>query len=217
MPAFALSNNSRVAGRYDVIGTYSESSDKFVTHVAQYNEETGTVDNDQDVGVVHMRPPFELFGKTKANAIGTVPLTNEERREIETWISEEVEDEYKRWDVNKLDQYHIHPPWKDVRDRNRPTRRYRKYSCAGFVIYAYGQVEIDLLAIEEKDLPEVSFETLSLAYDPISRGILKRFGVTNPDKCHIVLPGYVLHALNRSDHEIRQGPYVAQPGDERFG
>ncbi len=220
MPAFPLANRPQSAARYDVIGEYSDSSDKFVKHVALLDADEATIRNHQNVPVVHMGPPLERSLEVKANAVGSVPLTNDERKEIAAWIAE-IEDEYDHAGIGreKWEQYVIHPPWEDVLDSNRTIRRYRKYSCAGFVICAYGEVEIHLLSTNDADLPAIDFNTLQSGYqinrDRLDR--LERFGVDGPGPWHIVLAGYVIHALNRSDHEIRQGPYVAQPGDERFG
>ncbi len=219
MPAFTLSQQPRDASSYDVIGEYSASSRRFVRHVALYNADDGAVRirNGEDVDVVHMGPPLDRAGKAKAHVVGTVPLTNEEIREIEVWIVG-IDDEYNHASVGLRQQYHIHPPWKDKLDPNTGVRRYSRYSCAGFVLKAYSEVDIDLLAIDEESLPKVDMQTLRLAYpqQPLNHNILASFGVEGDEPWGIVLAGYVLHALNRTADRIRQEPYRAREGDEQF-
>ena len=119
---------------------------------------------------------------------------------------------------NSTRQYVIHPPWQDHRDRNTGVVRYRRYSCAGFVLDAYEQIGIPLLETEEQSLPEVTSEAVEAAYPkPFENpGLLPRFGLQGNGPWRVVLAGYVLHALDRSKADIREKPYPAQEGDEIF-
>lgn len=216
MPAFVLSQNPQTVSRYDVIGVHSSTSPHFVKHVALYSADGGQVNHGEDVDVAHMGPPLQRQGMTTVHAVGTVPLTNNEVKQIETWI-DEIVDEYVHPSIATMEQYYIDPPWKDKRDPTTGVRRYRRYSCAGFVLYAYGQVDIPLLVIDRMTLPEVDEQTLRTAYPdlPDSR-FLARFGIQGPGPWPIILAGYVLHALDRPENQIRHNPYQPKTGDELF-
>jgi len=216
MPAFALSERPATVSRFDVVGEYSATVDRFVRHVALYTAEAGEVRRDEEVEVVHMGPPLERAGRAKAHALGSVPLTIEEIREIEAWIAE-VEDEYAHSAVRPSQQYQIHPPWTDKSDPNTGVRRYRRYSCAGFVLDSYRQVDIYLLIIDDQEWPEVDEQVLRAAYPELSdRRLLGRWGLQGDPPWRILLAGHVRHALDRPGDQIRQQPYHAAPGDERF-
>lgn len=217
MPAFDLAEQAASLSRFDVVGQHSEEVPKFVRHVALFNLDNRDVDHGGTVDVVHMGPPLKTGKQLSADVAGRVPLTNDEINAIETWI-EKVADEYRDHKVRGRRQYRIDPPWKDVSDKNTGVRRYRQYSCAGFVLYAHLRVDVSLLMIDKERLPEVSRETLEAAYpdDFRSPDLLSRFGLQGNGPWPVVLAGYVLHALDRSSDEIRAEPYVAQSGDELF-
>lgn len=216
MPALALSERPETVSRLDVIGKYSASPDRFVKHVALYNGEAGRIRRDEKVDVIHMGPPLERAGTTRAHALGSVPLTIDEIREIEAWVAE-VDDEYTHSSAGPRQQYQIHPPWTDKLDPDTGVRRYRRYSCAGFVLDSYQQVDIYLLIIDDQELPEVDAHVLRAAYPELSDPrLLERWGLQGDPPWRIVLAGYVLHALDRPGGQIRQQPYMAVPGDERF-
>ena len=209
MPAIDLAQGPKTLSRYDVVGVRAEGYAHFVIHVGLLDEDNRSVEIGGDVSAVHMRPPLEQGEAIKVHVAGHVPLRNDEIQEISAWI-EEIADEYPN---SPRRQYVIHPPWKDVYDRNTGARRYRRYSCAGFVLDGHRQVEIDLLKIDEDTLPDVYPETIMSAYGQNTEQRLRRYGL-GPWK--VVLAGYVLHALNRPTNQIRQEPYQAQEGDEQF-
>jgi hypothetical protein len=217
MAAVDLSLQSHQVARYDVIGEHSADLPRFVKHVALSLADEGEIRCDQNIDVMHMGPPLSRRGAVRAHVAGSIPLNNEEIREIETWIAE-IEDEYEDSSVdgNIRAQFCIHPPWKDELDPNTGVRRYRRYSCAGFVLDAYHQVRVDLLEIDENALPEVDRRLLSLAYPRAPLESLQPFGLEGAGPWRIVLAGYVLHSLSRGEQEIRQRPYRPQAGDERF-
>ena len=217
MPAFDLADRRATLRRFDVVGEHSKISPRFVQHVALLNSDDREVSCDDAVRVVHMGPPFESDEPRSANVAGTVPLTNDEINTIRTWIAKK-EDEYEPGRVGTYRQYIIAPPWKDVLDSNTGAVRYRQYSCAGFVLDAHIQVDVSLLMIEEEALPEVGLRTLEVAYPVLIQNpnLLRRFGLQGNGPWRVVLAGYLLHALDRSEDEIRAEPYVAQSGDEFF-
>jgi hypothetical protein len=162
-----------------------------------------------------MSPPLSDGDNLQVHAAGFVPLTNDEINELALWI-EERKDEYRAGGaLSGPEQYVISPAWEDVRDNNTGVRRYRRYSCAGFVLDGHLQVEIELLETDADSLPEVSRESLELAYGRIRHpSSVMCFGLRGEGPWRIVLPGYVIRALNRSEDEIRSVPYRAEPGDE---
>lgn len=133
MPAFDLSKQAATLGRFDVVGTYSETASRFVGHVALLNSDDRDVSSHDIVRVAHMRPPLETDWQLSADVAGRIPLTNDEINSIKTWIAK-VDDEIQAANAGKLKQYVIDPPWKDICDENTGVRRYRRYSCAGFVL-----------------------------------------------------------------------------------
>ena len=218
MPTFTLSSlEKQKLGRFDVVGKHSAGSSGFVAHVALHNADGCEINYDQIVDVVHMGPPLENDRRMNAHVAGQVPLTTDEITRIEAWI-EKIVDEYQREKAGRRRQYTIDPPWEDYRDPNTGVRRYRRFSCAGFVLKAHSQVDIELLRIDKQALPKVDKQLVAAAYPDAARNPdrLQRFGIQGDGPWRIVLAGYVLHALNRTSEEIRQGPYQAQPGNERF-
>lgn len=217
MPAFDLAEQTATLSRFDVVGRHSEEVPKFVRHVALFNLDNRDVNHGDTVDVVHMGPPLETDQRLSVDVAGRIPLTNDQINAIHTWIGK-VAKEYQAQNVRKLRQYIIDPPWEDIRDKNTGVYRYRRYSCAGFVLYAYRQVDVSLLVIDEEALPEVTKETMEAAYPEAFRQPNRRadFGIQGNGPWRIVLAGYVLHALDRSREDIEQEPYVAQEGDELF-
>ncbi len=220
MPAFDLAHDSQILQRDDVIGQRFNLTPSFVVHVGLHDADEQKAVFDTKVTAVHMRPPLRQGSVVRTHVAGCVPLTNDEIKEVAAWI-QEVDDEYSAAQVGKKGQYHIYPHAKDITDPNRGVRRYRRYSCAGFVLDGYAQVEIDLLALDDS-LPEIGIDLVIDAYPSMAQDAdqLAEFGIqgyadTNK-KWRIVLPGYVVNALNRSSEEIRRQSYRARSGDERF-
>ena len=216
MPAFSLKQGPQALSRHDVVGMHADGQSRFVRHVGLHDADSRSVEVDDDVSAVHMRPPLKRGEVIKAHVAGHVPLTNDEIKEISAWI-EEIADEYHAYGASARHQFIIHPPWKDEVDPNTRVRRYRRYSCAGFVLDSHRRVDIELLRIDEDALPEVDQQVIASVYSRAGRpGVLCQFGLGGNGPWNIVLPGYVLHALDRPTAQIRQGPYQAQPGDEQF-
>ena len=217
MPAFDLAERTPTLGRFDVVGQHSVTPPGFVKHVALLNTDDREVSCDDTVRVVHMGPPLETDKELIADVAGRIPLTNDEVNSIKTWIAK-VEDEYQAANAGRLKQYIINPPWKDIRDENTGVRRYRRYSCAGFVLDAHLRVNVSLLMIDKEALPEVPRQTLEAAYPGVfgNPDRFNRFGLQGNGPWRVVLAGYVLHALDRNSDEIRAEPYLAQGGDELF-
>ena len=217
MPASDLTQGPNRLSRYDVVGERADGPDHFVTHVGLHNADDRSVKANEDIGAVHMRPPLAQNGTIKAHVVGSVPLTNDEIKEVSVWINE-IDDEYRTASVGPRHQYIIDPVWQCKRDPNTGVLRYRRYSCAGFVLHGHREVGITLLNIDPAVLPEVDRQTIVATYPGIAERaqLLRQFGLEGNGPWRIVLAGYVLHALDRPTDKIRQEPYVARPNDERF-
>jgi len=214
MPAVDLTQGPKTLSRYNVVGQWAEDQTRFVKHVALLDEDNRSVEAGGEVNAVHMRPPLEQGNAIKVHVAGHVPLTNDEIKKVSTWIKK-IADEYPR---SRVKQYVIHPPWKDTHDPNTGVRRYRRYSCAGFVLDGHRRVDIELLKIDEGTLPDVYPQTIMSAYPDAKRHIsfLPHCGLEGNGPWKVVLAGYVLHALNRPTDQIRREPYQAKCGDEQF-
>ena len=217
MPAFDLSQGSQTLACYDVVGQHSDDVPNFIRHVGLFDGEASKVGVDEEVAVAHMRPPLETGRGIRVHTVGRIPLTNGEIKQIEARI-EEIADEYEAEGADWKRQYIVNPPWQDVRDSVTGVRRYRRFSCAGFVLDSHFQIDIELLDLDDGGLPEADKKMLELAYpDVVRKGTdLERYGVGGEGPWRIVLAGYVLHALDRPSELIRREPYQAQSGDELF-
>lgn len=217
MPAFELGREPQALSRYDVLGLRADHLNHFVTHVGLLDADNQFLKAGDDVNAVHMQPPLKQGETIKPHVAGSLPLTNEEIKRIAVWIVK-IADEYVNSGVkdSKSAQYLISPSWKDVTDPNTGVLRYRRYSCAGFVLDSYRRVDIELLQIDASSLPAVDRRRIVSAYPWVRPSTLPKYGLQGNGPWRIVLAGYVLHALNRSTEEIRRQPYQVQPGDECF-
>ena len=217
MPPIDLEQGPQTLSPYDVVGQRAEGQTYFVTHVGFHAGGNQSVQAGGDVSAVHMRPPLKLGEPIKVHVAGHEPFTNDEITEIFSWI-EEIADEYHKEGLGRREQYIIHPPWEDNCDSNTGVRRYRRYSCAGFVLDGHLQVDIELLQIDADALPNVNRSTIISAYPYAEQHpmLLSENGLEGDGPWKVVLAGYVMHALNRPTVQIRQGPYRAKEGDEQF-
>jgi len=217
MPAINLDQGPQTLSLYDVVGQRAEGQTYFVTHVGFHDADNQSIKSGGDVSAVHMRPPLEQGKTIKVHVAGHVPFTNDEIKEISGWIAE-ITDEYHKEGIDPKRQYVIHPPWKDECDSNTGVRRYRRYSCAGFVFDGHRQVDIELMQIGADALPNVERPTIISAYPYAEQYpmLLHKYGLEGDGPWKVVLPGYILHALNRPTDQIRQEPYRAKEGDEQF-
>lgn len=217
MPAYHLAEAPQVLSRYDVVGQYGDPQTPFVTHVGLFDSDQQELRWASKVDSVHMKPPLTRDRTVVGHVAGKVPLTNDEIKQVEVWI-EETEDEYGDPETrdSKRKQYIIHPHASAVRDPNTGALRYNRYSCSGFVLEGHRQVGIKILETDVQLLPLVDAKSIELAYRVGSTRSFAEFGLKGGGPWPIVLPGYILHSMNRSEEEIREIPYRAKSGDEHF-
>jgi len=121
----------------------------------------------------------------------------------------------KRW--HPLREYVIHPAAKEP-DADSP---FWRFNCSGFVLHAYHDAGIQLVA--QEDVPLVTLAFLKAAYpesaarkrldDPEFR---TKMGIGVGDHWRVIMPGYIVNSLDRSAEQIRQTPYRPSRGDEFF-
>ena len=101
MPALDLEQGPQSLSRYDVVGMHADRQRRFVMHVGLHDADNRSVEVDDDVNAVHMRPPLKHGEAIKAHVAGLVPLTIDEIKEISAWI-EEIDDEYHASGANAI-------------------------------------------------------------------------------------------------------------------
>ena len=216
MPATRLGNNPQAVRRFDVLGEDTSTRPRFIRHLGLFSGSTGIVVAGSQARVDHMGPPLERNGNLSVSAWGTVPLNNDEVNQVQLWIDERI-NEYRAQSLSKWDQYIARPHVKDVR-RAGGTIQHQQFSCAGFVIEALRDAGIDLIETDERVLPRVDIDCLRQAYPRLPRApkLRLQLGLDGDGPWPVVLCGYVLHSLNRTEIEIRDGRYRPQAGDEYF-
>jgi len=203
---------------YDAIGQDSSDVPNFVRHIGLSLEEGSfTVGDILSVRIVEMIPPLSDPEDSTAQAVdvvASIELNAIELRQIKAFVNELIS-EYQLFDADPNGQYHIFPHFVE-RDGDDSCRR---FSCAGFVVNAYGDAGV--LLIDFTQLPDIGLETLVTAYPDQDRGLrIGRYrakaGLVGDGPWPVLLPGYVFHSMNRDPDTCRKTPYTAQAGDECF-
>ncbi len=89
------------------------------------------------------------------------------------------------------------------------------------MIEAYGFAGVRLIETNLDSLPRVDLETLKTQFPHVATHLSQpnfreRLGIAGDGPWPVVLAGYVLGALNRSETEIRASRYQPMGGDEYF-
>jgi len=224
MPASKLSQHATTVGRFDVLAIAPVEADQPL-HVMLCSETTDREDVtvESQLRVAHMGPPLGEKRAVKSHAVGNAGLTDDQRRQIETFVNERFEESRQlrvlarraNEDWGPAKQYRIHPPvTKPSRDCN-----FWRFSCVGFVLAAYQDAGITLIG---KVKPRKTLDQLKMLYtdtrldDPAFRADL---GIGTGDDWPVVLAGYVMNALNRPAariHGEQSIPYEPSEDDEYF-
>ena len=192
MPAQRVGKNAVAIGRFDVVGQDAAATPEFIGHIALARERATNYRATEPLNVVHMRPPLEQAGQCRANCVGSAGLTADEEQQIAVF-SDEIQSEYLAAQVNTRSQYVISPHVKEVRSDDGTIVCYR-FSCAGFVIEAYREAGIDVLAFADEDLPPVSLDALKTQYPRLaglldSDRIREELGIPGDGPWRVVLAG----------------------------
>lgn len=220
MPAVRLEKEPHPVSLYDVLGQ-DGNIPCFVRHVGLSNEPVEAIRNGNTVNVAHMKPPLSSDDQMKVHACGIAELTDDECRQIETFITERMS-EHQALQQSKTGGYIIRPHAIDRRETDG-TLVCRRFSCAGFVIEAYEDANIFLVETDENNLPLMDVDSLRNAYPDIFdshnwRSLNERYklGLDGDGPWPVILPGYLFHSLSRTAEDIRQKTYPPRPGDEYF-
>jgi len=228
MPAWRLDENDRKVTQYDAGASDGEET-HLIGHVllCDVDVPTNVSSKSASVQAVHMGPPLKQSTE-KVDVVGTAELdvgdaNRGERRRIKVFVDDRLLE--RRAQVARLDKLHrrlhpkneyvIHPAAREP-DADYPLWR---FNCAGFVLNAYLEAEIEL--VDQEHAPPVTLDFLKGAYpwarkrldDPEFR---KEMGIDIGDCWPVIMAGYVVNSLKRSADEIRQMPYRPRSGDEFF-
>lgn len=225
MPMRMVDDGTHSVGKYDVCAKYG-TEHRLLVHAFLCNEDDARkIDRDRrDVRGLHMGPPLGV-STTQADTIGSADLTDAERRQIKSFVDERLSEskahrkrllalENETLRDHLVAEYVICPAAKPP-DRDFPLWR---FNCAGFVIKAYEEADIEILV---EEIPRVTLEDLKQAYQHESMRLddaefREQMGIGDGTSWPVVLVGYVAHSFNRSAAEIRNSPYQPEPGDEYF-
>jgi hypothetical protein len=204
MPSYLLGIHE--GALFDVVGNRGGVTNA-ITHVgllaAQGALSAGSNVLVLDMGLtLQIDPPATLA----AHVAGTLSLTREEVKAIEEWIAE------LRTLVSRC-RYLAYPAAVEDRDQTNQRIRGWKFSCAGFVVTAYKQAGIQLV-VQEPALPPLDLSTVREVWSHIARGRdpvrmkrhLEGWGLKGDGPWNVLVPGYILHALNQTREVLPYQP-----------
>ena len=219
MPAQRLTDKPVPVAKFDVLGEDSTSLPQFVCHVGLAIETHQQLCVGDQAAIRHMGP-LENPGSLQAHSVGSASLTVDEANQIQLYL-DEIECEYaaapQRPSLRQ--QYVVHPhvkPW-TAKDG---TVLWLRFSCVGLVIESYR--EADIVLVTEEGLESVGPDLLDAAYprlapiQKLSPSVRTSLGIPGDGPWTVMLPGYVLHAQDRNEEDIRRTPYKPKGGDARF-
>ena len=221
MPAHRIAEKPSKIKVADVAGQDAACGEDFIGHVGiSIENRDGLTYSSRVLRLVHMGPPLQRDTDDVAQEIDVVAsldLTADERSRIEMFV-DELEFEYESEKARPRRQYIIKPHFVADDEDKFP---FPRFSCGGFVIETYREIDIDLLKTDDSSLPLVNLETLVKSYPDHERRLRHRklrtiYGLVEDGPWPVVLSGYVCHALNRDSAECRSAPYSAKVGDEYF-
>jgi len=218
--------------KFAVVGAYDPAGDSsFVQHVAILRDKC-SVKYGEEVAVWHTAPPIVAGERTSSmspNVLDTSPahvaaylddLSAGDVQGIETVLADidAQTQPLSTWCANstrraRLEGYRVHytahPPVQWIRDAKTGRRRYRKFSCSGFVVECYKGADIVLVHASDEALPEVDLPTLRQGYGSLldDSGRRNSIGLDGKGPWRMLLAGYVIHAAARDASEIRAKPY----------
>lgn len=230
MPGHRLQRNHQSSLEwFSVVGEYARpGQDDFVQHVALLRDDC-ELKFGSEVDVWHTVPPIVAGEQTShaasnehqrctVHAVSYLEdLTADEVAGMETTLAEiDHQTQPARESLGWPAQYVVHPPVQWVTDRTTGTKRFRKFSCVGFVQECYDAgAGISLLDLAE-GMPSVNLATLVAAYGDQIRNVRlrERLGIHGSEPWAIALAGYLMHALSKPAKQVRGASYVPSSVDE---
>lgn len=218
MPALRLGSGTIDVALHDAIGE-DDSEQRYIVHLGLASEAMSGVLPKQEVRVNHVAPPAEE-GSMAVDVVGSAELTYEDAMMIQDFLNRhllEVQAEAMR---DRYSRFVLCPHMAPVCGDDGVVI-YVRFNCAGFVVEAYKEAGVVL--VDTNALPRIERARLAIAYRIVGS---PRFDELNRQYCWglddredrwpVLMPGYVLHAFDRTCEEIRSAPYRPQLGDELF-
>ena len=218
MAAISLGETSAL--QYSVIGQ-DASGIGDMKHVGMLSGDCRELLRDQEVFVFEMGPPLNLDDSARkmiAHAVGfldvpTDGFTDVQKR-IALWLAE-IRTRGVRCD------YRVLPATQSTIDSETRRAQYQSFSCAGFVATCYRDGAGVSLVVDEAGLPEVeralTEQIWGRQYMHCAKAtrdkLMDRFGLSGPGPWQVLLPGYLLHALNQARSAL---PYTPGQPDWKF-
>ncbi len=226
MPSYRVTERSLSLSIFDVVGKDGDAQN-FIGHAAL----AASAGSQQatEIPVLDMGPPLhgrDETGRLSANIVGSATLTDDEVQKIRTFVDRHANEHHAFQKISRSELLKTAPQMYCVRPHMIPfyeeDGRYTRmrFSCAGFVFEAYRMARIKLL--DSNALPPVDFEVIKLAYPTQVRMMenerIKRedLGLEGEGPWHVMLCGYLFHALNRNADIIRRTPYTPSIVDQHF-
>lgn len=222
MPAHRLTDGGSSIARSDIVGADAKGSKHLLRHISLAAKSYESVRSGDSIDVNHMGPPLERNCSSVVHAQGTAELNDDELNQIELFIDEHL-NEQEAQARRKFANYIVHP-----HADYSPDQSFRRFSCAGYVVEAYAEAGINVIDLKA-DLPSIYLDTLFTVNEDLRRiernpqlrqrsgaPSLEELGLEGDEPWPVLLPGYVFHSLARDAAEIRQVPYRAIEGDEKF-
>jgi hypothetical protein len=200
------------AAKYSVIGEEASNCGD-VWHVGLLADDDA-LQRDKRVRVFDMGRHLDVNATMCAHAVGYLDglLTEEEREGIHAWLSQHSTESVRC-------HYWVKPASRAAEpDPVEGRIQHRWFSCAGFVASVYEEGALVKLVAEEARFPESNFERIAgiwgreVQADRFRR-LMKNHGLNGPGPWQVLLPGYLLHALNQRREHL---PYTPDPGDWQF-
>lgn len=218
-----LGSNTADLAKYDVVGEDGYAV-RFVKHLGLCNTVITAISSNDTIAVAHIELA-PLHGEMRVHVVGSVNLTADEAKGIDNFrnrhVLEQAAESVREMSEGEMyGRYVLCPHAKPVLGDDGETI-YIRFSCAGFVLEAYRWANINLVNTDL--LPLIDHEKLTAVFPGIHRD---NFAQKNKEfdwgldfksnKSPLLMPGYILHSLDRSRYDIGNPPYEAQEGDELF-
>ncbi len=229
VPSFA----GILAKQYSIIARYATSSDpvKFVVHLSVLREDD-RVSYGREVKVWEMGPPLVLGTATRMNTakdpkciahlLAWVEFNQREKEAITDWLAEIDQQCASIHRLAHCKQYtaSLEPEDQWMEDE-RGIKQIRRFNCVSFVLAAYQEgAGVQILGADSNaELPPVSLEVVSGVYGDRLRTheqLRTMINLSGNGPWRVLLPGYVLHALNRTDKEIRSNVHFVVDSQEQY-
>lgn len=205
----------------DVVGYCSETG--FVLHAGLVAD--GGTRPRLEFGVIHMEPPLGDVSSYRFDLCGTAHLAQEEIFKIRMFVLKHLEEHAELRGLRglsllrRLDAgYCVYPHAIPLRESDGRYVRVR-FSCAGFVYEAYKSARLNLLDLNA--LPYIDLPILKQSYPRFetqldSPEFRASLGLQGDGPWPVMLCGYLFHALNQPDAEIRSTPFRPRESDAWF-